>query len=201
MSLSLLRSYPETDFSTLDQYLMSKVYAVPPLLKTKALQHTLDDFCRDTKFWQEDLILYPTVGFNEYPIPEIGNSRFVELVSARYEDGTMLELGRDCWMVGNDQLRVSDRILSEAKPIVIRAALTPAIDATTANQSLIDYCAEAVADGAASRLFLMPGQPWTDYEQGARYRDRYMAGKRQARRLMLNNFTDYHNPVRKRNFY
>lgn len=201
MSLTLLRSYPETDFSAFDSFLLSKVFAVPPLLKTKAIQQTLDDFCRETRFWQVDLVLYPTVGFDEYPIPEVGQSHFIELVSARYQSGQPLRLGVDCWMNGTDMLAVSPSVLAEQKPIVIRAALSPDLKTTTVASAIVEHAAEAIADGAAASLCLMPEQPWTDYEQGQRYRDRYQEGKRRARRLVLNNFTDYHNPVRKRRFY
>lgn len=202
MSLSLLRSYQEVDFTTLRSRLNTKVQGIPKPIVDDVLSEILDEFCTDSLFWREEMILYPTMGFSEYPIPNLGNTRFIELISARMQDGSPLKLGVDCWMVGLDALGVSDDVLTEGKPIIVLIAVAPAVGVRLMSKNIADYCSDWVTDGAAARLMAMPPEnPWSNYDQAKMFSDQFARGKRKARRMALNKFTSHHNPTRKHEFY
>lgn len=202
MSLSLLKSYPETDFTPIESYLIGKVQGVPQAMIGKAISEALDEFCRESLFWREEMILYPTVGFSEYPIPNVGQTRIIEVISARYEDGAKLVAGQDYTMRGLTYMMVSDDVIKANLPIIVEVALAPVFNASVMSKTIADQCADWISNGAAGRLLSMsPDYPWSNPAAGQVFVLQFERDKRSARRMALNNFMDHHNPPRKYKFY
>lgn len=202
MSITFLNYFEDVALEDLDGYLVGKVFhtMLPDMLKIKMLREAAIEFCRDSEFWRDELTLWPAEGLAGYAIPMESGVQLVKLISA-VQEGRTLDLDRDCRMINSAAVTLSEDVAKGGGQVVLTAALMPSITATTLSAGVAQYAGEWIAAGAAYRLLMMANQPWTDRQEAMVHKEEFEAGKRKARRAMLNRFTTYRNPSRRHTFY
>lgn len=73
-------------------------------------------------------------------------------------------------------------------------------DSFEANDTVVNRWADALADGAAAKLCMMPNTKWTDFGLSEYYMRRFTDGYREAYRVAINTL-DEHRPTKPRDFF
>lgn len=164
---------------------------VPIPTAERAVLHAVREFCSISAYWQEEQT-FTTVtdasGTGEYTVTLTAGSDLVSLLIPITHKTNPVYLKNEVWLTENYatdwRTRTGEQAgyFTMASPIIVRLVpyptvavagdlrlvkiLWPALTSPIISDVVLDYI-EAIGQGAAARLMMMPGQPWTD-ERGTR---------------------------------
>ena len=146
------------------------------LIKSQ-LRRALIRFCIDSEIWRYAFELVNVVGDERtYQIPDMDGSAVVRVVELFAAD----ERGRECkiperrnvhqgvgqfWYCPEPKKVVFNEVPEEAQMLRANVVLRPAGECERFPVELYERWREALEAGALSRIFMMPKQDWTDYDQ------------------------------------
>lgn len=179
------------------EYILPEVIGCPDPTLRSAVRLAAIDFCRETLAWteiQDPLALIdgepnydidvPTGAF-AYTVRDVwlGNRRLTPKTMAAMQDAmpqwATASSNEPIYYnaaIERGQIRVFPTPANSTGSLVIRTAYVPTIACTTLPDFLGQRHLDVIASGAKSRLMLIPGQPWSNPQQGAYYQTRFPDG-------------------------
>lgn len=126
-----------------------------------AINRACWEFCEHSLAWQEDLDAVPVrAGTDVYEFDIPSQSLLVAIVSAKL-DGSTIDAGRSYSLPTWLEVRLHPTPGGDGS-LALRAALKPALNASSLPGILTTRYADAVAEGAKSRIKRMVGKAWSD---------------------------------------
>ena len=166
------------------------VYNAPKNFIRQAMLETTREFCREARYWREDLTAVDTVvDQHTYALTIPADSEVVDFADVYYMDkrsltaktGLQLNGVNEQWRTQNGEpyyyMRVDNLSIRlvyipqsvETGAIQVRAILQPAFTATTIDDKILDDYDEAIIYGTLYRILRTPGRVWTDLKVAAFY--------------------------------
>lgn len=166
-----------------------------------AIKRAVIEFCTRTWLWKHaSFTVDVAAGVSSYTLTPPTGSIVVEVLDMRFNGSPItgsafasLNATQPGWMTEQGTPRTytqieSDRVILTPTPdatqvgaLVATLILAPGYDSTGAPQWIMSKYRYALAEGAISRLMLMPGRPWTDLQGGIDRRDRFESHMANAR--------------------
>lgn len=199
-----------TDISGFVSLLAMDVVSCPTFLKEQAIRQASQEFFRETRCWREVIEEY-TVGGGEKEIDANLMAQRISLAAQALEvndvwlseDGTPLKklshesLDKNIsgwrtdtadtptgyFMKIDGNLRIYPAMADDADDIEldIELILIPKLTMETFPDFSYNLYSEAICAGAAHRLLVHPGQPWSDPERSSYFLEKFKKGIRDSR--------------------
>lgn len=159
------------------------VYNAPVNFIRQSMLETVREFCRETRFWREDLTAEDVVAdTHTYALTLPADTEVVDFDDVYYSTKRSLkpktyqqlndineqwrtQTGEPYYYqrVGNDSVRlVYIPTANETGAIKARAILQPAFTATTIDDKILDDYDEMILHGTLYRILRIPGKAWSD---------------------------------------
>lgn len=166
MSISLSDFYP---------LLWPELPGCMEFLFDRELQWVIDDFCKQTWVWQEELDpVYVFSGVRHYDLVVPPGSQIVGIVRIKNQAET--ELTEYVFDRIGEWIELASEPGSE-DTYLVRAALKPTRDSNADyKDALLDDYSETITAGVKKRLMLMPRQQWSNPEMASYYVQVYKRG-------------------------
>lgn len=183
-------------------------------LVQRQLLNTLRDFCWQTHYWQQAMTPITLLPFNEsapdtyiYTLPVPEGTELITTAELVF-NGNPLNIQSASWLdehvhrwrektgnpdyvliMSNKQVRFVPAS-ETVQPVAItgQLILQPAREATSFSDDLLDFD-YPIANGALSRLLIMPNKPWSNTRRAATCEGIYQEGVSRAKFLVLKNFS------------
>lgn len=162
----------------------------PEILASRALIESAREFCSRTRLWREDLTALDSAASTaSYTLTLPADSAVVDLMSVKYntenltpKDSAQLDKIDSEWRTregtpvyykreGTDGLRLV-RVPATALTgaIEVYAALKPAFNATSIDDTVLEEHQDTIVNGALARLLRIPKKEWSDKSTSEYYR-------------------------------
>lgn len=143
----------------------------------REVHQTLQDFCKQTRAWREELDYTELLdGEHDYPVELPRYAELVRLESARVDERHYdLNEHRDLIAWDGKDLRIAMRP-NGGERLWVTASLMPSNEATGAPGFLFDRYADTLASGVKSRLMAHPGKPYSNPADAGAWAADYQAG-------------------------
>ncbi|TDN70412.1 hypothetical protein [Paraburkholderia sp. BL10I2N1] len=164
---------------------------VPEFVAINAIRNAVIEFCRRTRYWQQDLDpVTGVINVSNYEIDTPPNTVVVDVVEAWYNNVLLIPKSIDQlayiyrtldWrtLQGNpayytriiepELLLVPYPVSTLSNALTMRVALAPARSSTTVDSALYEHYLEEIAQGARARLYATHNQPYSDEKAAALY--------------------------------
>lgn len=157
----------------------------PEFTALHALRLTAIDFCTETHWWKyKSDPIDLTAGEKEYQIEVPSGAEPVVVVAAWYQNRPMFALGHSAknkwqsldldsqegppmfWSQQDTANMIVSPVprVSESEALVIECAVRPLRTASSTNKDLMERWYDEIINGALSRLYSIPNQPYTNYD-------------------------------------
>lgn len=138
------------------------VMAAPTPVKMHAIRQAVIEFADRSLYWQEDANVNPSEAGTYTPaIP--ANTLPIEVVRVTQNDqGIPRNIGRSTdYYSQSDHGEVYLSLSDYSSPVTVTMAVKPSQNATVVAKKFYDQYLDAIASGAAARLFAQPGKDWS----------------------------------------
>lgn len=159
--------------------LFGKVAAVPRSVALQQLRLSLNEFCKFSLYWEEDLGTITPDPDNRHGY-ELALPRGVKPVGdlqVMYASNDN-PVPADLYRRTNPQTVVFDAGVNEPVKLVVAVNLIPT--GAEVPETLLNYFGEAIAAGAAKRLVVMPQRDWSDPTMAQYHESEYREGYNEA---------------------
>lgn len=152
--------------SSFEPFVMPDVQGCPAAVVRNAITFALIDFCRRSRYWQEDCAAGSTAdGKTAFAITLADGADIVSIVDVKVGGYPIV---RDGYSLSGSTLKTTYP-LSPGYPVVVSAQLAPKASASSFPDSLLQYT-EGIASGAKFRLMIQPGKAWSTPDLAAVHR-------------------------------
>ncbi len=163
-----------------------------------ALIDAYRDFCKNSEFLLKKIKLAHVDKGNTATLDAGIGFSILKIESVKHN-------GNDLFVDNDYEIDSAGEIsfFEDMDQVIVEAVILPkrTFDENLADPYLIENFGEAIADGAASRLRLQPGEKWFNAELAMDLRTSFVEGYRDAYRLRQERFKTFENKTRKHQFY
>lgn len=145
----------------------------PEALILQAAFVTLEDFCRETQVWREDLAAINLVAAQtDYAVTCPAHGILERVVSVEVNG---VAIPQSSWeMVGRTTIRLKSAPGTSATGgLAIYAAMLPVLGATTMSAEVFNYWRDALVHGILWRRMVDAKKPWSDPASGMYHQRQY----------------------------
>lgn len=192
------------DLKTLIALVRPKCPGPVDFLTEDALAKVYREFCLRSEYLQEEVELTSIEKNKPVQLTPPANHYLLKVITAKKVNGSGAK----------SELVPGDADYSQPEPgklvfnsshskVVVTFSYCPTalFDSSNCNDDIVNRWASELACGAVSELRLMPGNNWTDAALADYYRRDFVRGYREAKRAREEQFDDFQNYTRKRNFF
>jgi len=165
------------------------VMAAPTPVKMHAIRQAVMEFADRSLYWQEDAELSPAeAGFYTPALP--ANTLPVEVVRVVQdgEDVPRYNGSQTDYYTQGDHGEIYLALSNYSIAVTVTMAVKPSQDATTAAKRFYDHYLDAIASGAAARLFAQPGKDWSAPNLVEYHNSIFTQAHSEAARVVANGF-------------
>ena len=165
------------------------VMAAPTPVKMHAIRQAVIEFADRSLYWQEDAVLNPTEAGTYTPAIPV-NTLPIEVVRVTQNDEEVARYtgGQADYYSQSDHGEVYLALSDYSYPVTVTMAVKPSQDATVVAKKFYDQYLDAIASGAAARMFAQPGKDWSAPNLVEYHNSIFTQAHSEAARVVANGF-------------